>query len=774
MNIAERPRALARLAKADGLILLTLEQVDPLHRSISARLSSTSSGLIQKTVMLPAGGKELPMAAKLAADALQHSAERLGTAGNTPKHIVSLLGIRAAVNSAPSIALETTLNAAVTHHLGRIPGLAVVERWKLDDVAFERSLSEKDMPPLATGTTLVNGSFELKAGVVVVKVRLRNSEKDAGKTLVVEGPSEDAFALAEAIASKVAAECGSHTTPAAWDARAEAAAYAKLGEWLLGLRMGIAAAQAYESAVALGDKSAETLTGRIEAYVRVSSPALGLLFDVSTYHSDDRRLAEGKKHFQVDLVGATRAAAYCGEFAGRFPDMDSHSKKGVDLVGETVRKACDVLIAAHRLRVHMEQPGEVATLRQQTESLVKVIKHREERFSRFKLDGYAGYWAATPEDAVERWRELLKPEVPPGYLCWHRRMTLQGQRIGMKWGQPFIPDWTTPDDSLGSAAWQRLIAELSASKSLISQADAIALSAYSAATQAEVDKLQTQYIEFMERNRAALAHPEGHALFYVYDPLQNFPVMAEKCERYASLLTSAFTDSANIEMHALDGIRHAILHFKTSELDFNQKRKVSKEAGAKLLKAITDFSTRARTAGLPTSYRGHGYSGPDELAQLLAGIFRDLTDAPSTERPASGVPVRYLNLQLPGDRSDSSAWVNCYRMGQIEDRLIVQRLSEDGFVSVRGDLSMELIPPLPGGDFQRPQLFPAKDGFLFLSRENGLWRYGYQEKKWSEVPGIPHQKEQIVGMVGDAFYIAGGGTIGRVKAGRYELIASSR
>jgi len=119
-------------------------------------------------------------------------------------------------------------------------------------------------------------------------------------------------------------------------------------------------------------------------------------------------------------------------------------------------------------------------------------------------------------------------------------------------------------------------------------------------------------------------------------------------------------------------------------------------------------------------------------------------------------------------------------MGQIENRLIIQRVKRDGYVSIRDDLTMELIPPLPEREVQvtTMKLFPAKDGFLFLTWEHGMWHYRDHERNWSEVPGIPHQKQQTVGIVGDTFYLSqssdGGRTIGRVKAGRYELISSSR
>ena len=259
MSAAERPRALARLAKADGLILLTMEPEENGRRRISARLSATGSGMILQSFLLAADAKELPTAAKLAADAMRFAAARTGKAGGTTPHIVSLLGIRASTSGSPGVAMEAALNTAIAHHLSGTADFGVVERWKLDDVAFERSLSEKDMPALATGTVLVDGSVEVKDKAATVKLRVRNSQADSGKIVSVKGPTDDVPALAKAIAVKVAVESGSTVAPKSWDTKAEGDAYAKLGHWLLAQRMFPEAAQAYETAVALGDVVPETL-----------------------------------------------------------------------------------------------------------------------------------------------------------------------------------------------------------------------------------------------------------------------------------------------------------------------------------------------------------------------------------------------------------------------------------------------------------------------------------------------------------------------------------
>ncbi|MEO6788547.1 MAG: hypothetical protein ABI318_20695, partial [Chthoniobacteraceae bacterium] len=217
MSAAERPRALARLARADGLLLLSMEPSENGRKSISARLSSTGSGFILQTFMLASEAKELPTAAKLAADALRFAAARIGKVGDAVPHIVSLLGIRASTSSSPGVAMEATLNTAITHYLSNTAGFGVVERWKLDDVAFERSLSEKDMPALSTGTVLVDGSLEVKDKNTTARVRIRKSQADPGKILRVESPADDILALAKAIVMKVTAESGAVISQKSWD-----------------------------------------------------------------------------------------------------------------------------------------------------------------------------------------------------------------------------------------------------------------------------------------------------------------------------------------------------------------------------------------------------------------------------------------------------------------------------------------------------------------------------------------------------------------------------
>src|SRR5206468_3436166 len=160
------------------------------------------------------------------------------------------------------------------------------------------------------------------------------------------------------------------------------------------------------------------------------------------------------------------------------------------------------------------------------------------------------------------------------------------------------------------------------------------------------------------------ALPRGQALFYGYDPFCSYHPFGVAWERYASLWSSVFADSARVEFWAMQAIHARLQRYGA----VGGKDKSTDAAGAKLLKAITDYSKRAGTAGLPQDYGDHGYAGPEELAQLLRGIFRNLADAPSAPRPANALPIRFLDLRLPEDQSNTDAWIQCEKLARIEDR----------------------------------------------------------------------------------------------------------
>lgn len=809
LSAAERPRALARVAKADGLILLSLDQSDPRRSTIAARLSSVSSGLIHQSFMLSADGADIPTAAKLAAEAIRFPAERLRKAESAAPLTISLLGIRAAVGNSPGVAIETTLNAALAHHLTRIAGLAVAERWKLDDLAFERALTEKDLPPLATGTTLVDGSFSVEGRIARTTVRIRTAEKDPGKTINVAGPVDDAFALANNIATKVAAECGNRTAPAPWDARAEASAYAKLGGWLLNHKLGREAAQAYESAVALGDTTPETLFKRIFAYVQISFPTgestarVNGFSDHWAFGISVESMEADKNRFPEVLARVSRAVAYAEDILSSpwKPYADSNWKNQDDFAREVIALSCRVLIAAHGLKLHREHTDDVAALRERTESLVKRHEKRRGRHDEHIIDIFAGYWAATPEQAVEHWLSLLKHDLRlPSSTMSLRRYHVANDYVvenfieaqGDSPPRPLLVDWSIASNARGEACWRDLLARLESSPSLLNKGDAIALRIYTSPNATEREKLVAAQLELMEQNRQLLTQPQGQAVFYSFEPkVRATRLPPQFAQRYSHLLAKVFNESASVDANIfqpiLSRLSFLVMVFKDSP------RHLPRENAAPLLQAILGFTKRAQKAGQPIDQR-------DRYGAILAKIVVTLNDAyPGLDatsqptNPAAGgnaLAVRFLDLTRDEDSENLRRWIEPRLMTQCGDQILVSRDVNGGagFVAIEPTLATIDILPTPKSLFKaqydKPSLFlrpplPTKGGFYMQSEQGQFLRYSYLDKTWTDESGLVgiEDKFKTIGIINGTVYVGTDNvahTIGRVKDGKFELIASSR
>jgi len=87
----QRPAALAKLAKADGLILVGVDKGDPKLPKLTLRLTSTHNGLVLRSLILGGKEDEYPQAADLAAGVLRFPCERLAHGDMKPPIIISLL-----------------------------------------------------------------------------------------------------------------------------------------------------------------------------------------------------------------------------------------------------------------------------------------------------------------------------------------------------------------------------------------------------------------------------------------------------------------------------------------------------------------------------------------------------------------------------------------------------------------------------------------------------------------------------------------------------------
>lgn len=236
---------------ADGL--LVLERLDGIF---SARLIGVRTGACLFAEAVPEKeGSDGKIAALLAAK----------TARLTPKLLVdrsdalpvSVLNIRATLFNPANARLESSLTRLLELRLAAMPNVILLERRRLGDAEFERSLDATDLPPLRNGAALVDGSLDAAGGDhVTVKLRVRSADGDPA-TIEASGQRSDPAGIAGDLATQVARELGASPPGQAWDRDAEAEKYFQEAAWAWRGGASAQALEAVESARALGDRSPE-------------------------------------------------------------------------------------------------------------------------------------------------------------------------------------------------------------------------------------------------------------------------------------------------------------------------------------------------------------------------------------------------------------------------------------------------------------------------------------------------------------------------------------
>lgn len=593
---AERPLALARLAKADELVFVGMDGSDPKQPKLMVRMTSCSSGLIHRSLVL--GGKEeyLPAAAGLAATSLRF-AVRGQDPNRKPPVVVSLLGLRSAFM--PTRHLEASLNSAIAHQLLSLPRVVVAERWKLDDVVFERSLGAIAIPDLSTASVLVDGSFESKGERLVVRLRIRNSGTDEGKITELNGDIHNPATVVQEIFNVISRHIGTGDAPATFASTEEARHFAALGEWLIARRMGIEAAQAYESAVALGDLRPVTLVGRLKAYAAIVQPMhfpplssrqsfLGFL-GLKDLDADG---------FHVAIESAVRLSGYVRDLAGANWEALDHSRYDLNarcfLLERVVALNLEVLVAMRKRNDHLKYGEEARFLRELTRSFIGIGQAMQG--NQFALNhDQCGHLYDTPEDAVAAYRVLLADDSlsEKSPARWFRLALWLNSR---KSDQPRpVIDWTNPGNERAEQAWMRFADELRASTSLLKKADGLAIKFQMARDKEEKVPLLNDYCTLLEQRMEELAAPKGQLTLLAFGS-QWVPTGGDLRndfdERYTRILATMFERSAWADDSLISTTADFLLYWKkTSD---QPRTPISGTMAERLLSAIEGHVLKAR------------------------------------------------------------------------------------------------------------------------------------------------------------------------------------
>jgi hypothetical protein len=257
-----------RLLPADGSVLLRAVTKDG-KIGVFARLVAVQPGVILREVALPDSSDPSSQAKALIQEFTPYWS-KLAAIQKGKIVALSLLGLRFEVDAPEARDMERSINVLLASRLSAEPDTLVLERWRLNDALFEKTLSAQQLSPFWTGSSLIDGSMTWEKSNNRVDVTLRLRPPQGVEISISDGDApENLAALVGRLADKIH---GNSATGATWNRNEEANHFASLGKWCLDNGLPEEGAEALGSALALGDTSPTTRLLQAKAYGLVAYP----------------------------------------------------------------------------------------------------------------------------------------------------------------------------------------------------------------------------------------------------------------------------------------------------------------------------------------------------------------------------------------------------------------------------------------------------------------------------------------------------------------------
>ena len=738
----QRPIALSRLAEADGIIIVGSQNSDPDNPKITVRLSSTNNGLVLSSLVLGGKEAELKEAAELASGVLRFPSERLESGDENKPTIVSLLGIRPAFENDRS--LEITLNLAVAQHLSAQTGIAVSERWRMNDLVFERSLGGVESEDLSTGTILVDGSYSRSGDQLEVSLRLREAESVTGNTFVLKGDATKPVDLVRKIAELVATESGRGGRAVAWSASEEARSYADLGRWLYVRNLFKEAAAAIESAIALGNSDGDVLYHRISAYYRAVDFGMGFSPE-STQAGNWHRLP--KSVIKDKIMVSVRCTQYCNDILdldfGNLTQKQSPRTDRISLLRAIFTQNMKLLQAVCLRGEKVELATEARALRTQSRAMVSKGKNVfENNFVGEIVDRF--YMHETPEQAAEDLRSLLDSENLSD-VHWSEGQSLRNRfwNTSRHLVLPRFVDWNSPDDKHGQAVWKALLRELISSKQLLLKVDGLALSFQSSDSNEERERILKSYVNLLNSRFVDLIEPSGQMSFYSFQGY--FITEHEEGQNpevhsgLADILTRIFESKSWIQPATINMTHWAVFDWAPN-LEKGTKSITDSEA-SELLNAIENYIRWARDdPRWKSQYQNKNFGSTEEWLLKVPGKIIHSFPSIKDRRISAGsevegaVSIHGWKPDLPLVK-DKNVHLNANHMVARGKSLLVPS-SEYGVIELdTAKLSISRIIGLPSLDRNFINGLAASNDSLMMLMDNQLFvtSLDKDETSWGEI-----------------------------------------
>jgi hypothetical protein len=443
---------------------------------------------------------------------------------------VSLLGLHFETDSPEHRAAERLTNLRLAAEF-EAAGALVLERWRMKDLVFEKTLLP-ETSPFWTDATLVDGSLSRQEGEYLARIRLRSPTEPERRLSVTADTLE---ILAKNI-STLALKNPLESPPRAPE---ESEAFFKETRWMLANGLPREAWQAAEAALALGGSGTELEMLRIKAAAMTAYP-------------DDLRVMNGAYNvtafplpeLPLRVAAATEAMSLVRDYLAKHnlaQPPGSWSLENPPTLGvQTLHTAMRVLRTAEDSGWAAENAPSAQALRSAIQRNIEFMKtaplgHMKSRFFGC-LAQFAGYWHETPAEAIAFYRAVLQQDFLPEISSWPkvlRGLLVDNNRprppflIGElpKDGFPSTPGARlvpAPQSAASRDAWSSFLDEMARSPEPIVQADALALRWQSTVDLPARYALTAQAIDFLASNKTLLSGPHcGTLLREFRGPLQD-------------------------------------------------------------------------------------------------------------------------------------------------------------------------------------------------------------------------------------------------------------
>lgn len=422
---------LGKLLKADGMVIIRKFESQKKEFLVS-RLVAVNQGAVLSAFANPLPPEKIE---NWPTDVSAKFAPYLNKVGVSQDKAVpiSILNIRAPIDTPEMRLLEKEFTLALAFRLVQEKELFVLERWKMEKLAWEKDI-DTESSPFWTGSYLLDGSIELiDKENVNVKVRLR---KPSGpeSTLEATGNRQQLSEITEKITSELLKNIGKAQDKIPWDSAKEAEQYLKEAQWAFNAGLFEESFSAVQAARALGNKSEEALFLEVKASANCTYPARQPEIWMKIDLGYDPKLIDVTKDSRVIDTAILSMELLRKNILDKTPESRqsfSNEKRWREIAERTLLNASLVLRAYYDQGCTKKDSDKTSALRKMVRDAYPVIAGRYFNYGLpacvFEIKAaYIPFWYDNPEESLQAYKELLckKHIIDTGEYYYEIRKTL--------------------------------------------------------------------------------------------------------------------------------------------------------------------------------------------------------------------------------------------------------------------------------------------------------------------------------------------------------------